>query len=93
MLSNWNFFDNRKIIFYKNLIFEYYDPEKNELKGTISLNTDFIAKKKDNFQFDLINKAKIYSFISRREEEINEWVDIINSNIYEFKKNKFKRPL
>jgi len=91
MLSSWKFFDNRKIIFYKNLNFEYYDTDKNELKGIIDLKIDSTAMKKDNFQFDLVAKGKVFSFISRREEDIKEWVEIINKSINEHKKCKFKK--
>lgn len=91
MLSPWNFYDNRKMIFYKNLNFEYYDIEKNELKGTINLNSDFTAIRKDTFQFDLVSKGKIFSFISRKEEEIKDWIDIINKTINESKRNWLRK--
>ncbi len=91
MLSPWNIFDNKKIIFYKNLNFEYYDPNKNELKGNIYLNQGFTAKKTNNFQFDLVAIEKVYSFNSRKEDEIKEWVEIINKNINEYKKNKLNK--
>lgn len=91
MLSPWNFFDNRKIIFYKNLNFEYYDVDRNELKGTINLNSDFTVVKKDTFQFDLVAKGKVFSFISRKEEDIKDWVEVINKTIVESKRKWLRK--
>jgi len=91
MLSPWNFFDNRKIILYKNLNFEYYDIERNELKGTISLNSDFTATKKNTCEFDLVSKGKVYSFISRKEEDVKDWVNLINKTVNETNKNCLRK--
>lgn len=84
MLGPWCFYDTRKIILYKNLNLEYYDADKNEIKGIIHINQDFIAVKKDKVIFDLICKEKTFSFICRKEEEAQSWVDIINRNILEY---------
>ena len=75
------FWDNRKIIFYKNLNFEYFEMDKNELKVKIQITIDFKAVMKNENQFDLISSEKTYSFFSKKEGEISNWVDLINKNI------------
>lgn len=80
MLSPWNFYDKRKIIFYKDLSLEFYDLEKNEIKGSIIITPDFLAIQRDKFHFDLTSLRITYSFLSKDEKEVKCWVDVINNN-------------
>jgi hypothetical protein len=61
---------------------EIYNEEKDELVIRINIDKNFTLEKKKKKMFDLISKEdKIYTFSSKNEEELENWILILKEFI------------
>jgi 3-phosphoinositide dependent protein kinase-1 len=79
--SPWLFYDKRKIILYDTPRLDYFDPNSNILKGSISLMADCRAELKSKTSFDLITPNRTYHFLCKSKYDISPWVTAINETI------------
>ena len=82
--SPYYYYDLRKVILYDTPRIDYIDPEKEILKGTITLTKKCSAELIKRNQFQLITPQRTFIFMCKDRYDISPWVSAINNAIQKY---------